>query len=453
LRRFIEYRGNEMCQIRGKKFFLLILGCIFALVCLASATVLVGRYHWLTHIMLDSSGGKIASSSSQCRSSIGQRFVGEAKSALYRNLSGYIRLSEDATIGEGLRVVSTLPEDDGYFIIWQDTDIKIIFNKEMSSSTVVPENIQVKDEYGEELPLTGPEIDYADSVITITPSQKQMKYCARYTIKVSTNVTDVYGNSLIKPESFSFTTLIPGELTTAVAVEHKEGIVKIDNPSETFPQGSKGWYIKLIEADSPSLSNYVEGTGRILKCYKVDDSDNPKDINQLDRPVAISVPYPSDTKDRKNLKIYFYNKDIDRWELVKGSGDTNPDDNSVTGQVSITNTEYCVRGFVAGDVIENYCNYPNPFKAGKEETTIIYDLVEDAKVTISIYDLLGQLVRRIEIPKGTPGKGEGGTNEVSWDGKNERGRVVANGGYYCVVEADTETGKHMKKTRKIMVIK
>jgi len=325
----------------------------------------------------------------------------------------------------------------------------------MSTSTVVPENIQIKDEYGEELLLTGPEIVYAESVITITPSQKEMKYCTRYIVKISTSVTDVYGNSLVRPESFSFTTLIPGSETNQVIVEHKGGIVKIDNPSKTFPKGSKGWYIRLIETDTPALSNYVEGTGRILKCYRVDDSGNPKDIDRLDSSVTISIPYPSDIKDKKNLKLYFYNKDIERWELVKGSGDTNPDDNNyyVTGEVSITNTEYCVRSFAMGGLIEGYSNYPNPFKAGKQETTIIYDLQENAKVTISIYDLLGELVRRIEIPKGTPEKGVPGTNRVSWDGKNERGIVVANGGYYCVVEADTETGKHMKKTRKIMVIK
>ena len=355
------------------------------------------------------------------------------------------------TVKNLVTIVSTKPENNGYLVIWRDKEeeIKITFDRNMSTTTMEPRNISIMNEYGEHVSLS--KIACVSSVTTITPLN--LEYCTRHTVEVSTGVTDFLGIPLTEATSFSFTTLIPGSETGKVRVEHKEGIVKIDNPSETFPQGSKGWYIKLIEADSPSLSNYVEGTGRILKCYKVDDSDNPKDINQLDRPVAISVPYPSDTKDRKNLKIYFYNKDIDRWELVKGSGDTNPDDNSVTGQVSITNTEYCVRGFVAGDVIENYCNYPNPFKAGKEETTIIYDLVEDAKVTISIYDLLGQLVRRIEIPKATPGRGEQGTNEVPWDGKNERGRVVANGGYYCVVEADTETGKHIRKARKIMVIK
>jgi len=442
-----------MFQARVKNLSLLIFGCIFALVLSAFAVVLVGTYHQLTHSLLDSAGGKIASANYQSRSSIGQKFVGEAKSDFYRNLSGYIRLSEEQAPGSGIRIVRTTPEDKGYFVIGQDVHIEIKFNKYMSSATVIPANISITGEDNTGLTLNKDDIVCVSSVTTVTPPS--LKHCTRYAVEVSTNVADVYGNSLIKSESFSFTTLIPGSETREVIVEHKGGIVKINNPSEIFPQGGKGYYIKLIETDVPSLSKYIEGTAKILKCYGVDDSGNQIDIDPLDSSVTISTPYPSETKDKKNLKLYFYNKDIGRWELVKGSGDRNPDDDNyyVTAQVSRTNTEYCVRGFVAGSVIENYCNYPNPFKAGKQETTIIYDLEEDAKVTISIYDLLGQLVRRIEIQKGTPEKGERGTNKVLWNGKNERGRVVANGGYYCVIEADTETGKHMKKVRKIMVIK
>jgi flagellar hook assembly protein FlgD len=355
------------------------------------------------------------------------------------------------TVENLVSVVSTIPKDNGYFVIGEDKDIKITFNRHMSSTTMTLENIIIRDEDG--LRMYKADVVYVSSVTIITPSK--LEYCTRYTVEVSKGVTDFLGIPLTEATSFSFTTLIPGRETREVIVEHKGGIVKIDNPSGTFPGGSKGWYINLVKTDIRSLSNYVEGTGRILKCYGVDASDNPKDIDWLDSPVTISIPYPSDTRDKKNLKIYFYNRDTGRWELVKGSGDSNPDDGDyyVTGEVRITNTEYCVRAFAMGGLIEEYCNYPNPFKAGKQETTIIYDLEEDAKVTISIYDLLGQLVKRIEIPKGTLPEGKQGTNKVSWNGKNERGRVVANGGYYCVVEADTETGKHMKKTRKIMVIK
>ena len=447
-----------MFQTTVKKLFLLIFGCIFALVLSAFAVVLVGTYHQLTHSLLDSAGGKIASANYQSRSSIGQKFVGEAKSDFYRNLSGYIRLSEEKATVTGIRVIRTLPKNNGYFVIGEDTKIEMKFNKHMSSSTMNTANISITDEDGDDVTLTG--IDYVSSVTTITPLQKQMKHCTRYTVEVSTNVTDVYGNSLPTTESFSFTTLIPEKETGEVIVEHEAGIVKIGSPAETFPGESKGWYINLTKIDpkkrdiSPP-SNYIEGTPRILRCYGVDEEDKQGDINQLDKLVNISIPYRPDTKDKKNLKLYFHNKEINRWELVRGSRDKKPDDRDyyVIGEVSITNTEYCVRPFAMGGLIEEYSNYPNPFKAGKKYTTIRYVLGKDAKVTISIYDLLGQLVRRIKIPKGTLPGGKQGPNEVPWYGKNERGRVVANGGYYCVLEADTGKGKHMKKVRKIMVIK
>lgn len=445
-----------MFQTTVKKLFLLIFGCIFALVLSAFAVVLVGTYYQLTHSLLDSAGGKIASANYQSRSSIGQKFVGEAKSAFYRNLSGYIRLSEEKTTITGIRVISTLPKNNGYFVIGEEEEIKIWFNKHMSSSTMIPANISITDEDNTGLTLIKDDIVYVSSVTSVTTvTPPSLKHCTRYTVEVSTNVEDVYGNSLPKSESFSFTTLIREKETGEVIVEHKEDIVKVENPSETFPQGGKGYYINLIDTEISSLSNYVKGTGRILRCYRVDEEDKQGDVNHLNRSVTISIPYPSDRKDKKNLKLYFHNKEINRWELVRGSRCRNPDDGDyyVTGEVRITNTEYCVRPFAMGGLIEEYSNYPNPFKAGKEETTIRYVLEKDAKVTISIYDLLGQLVRRIKIPKGSLPGGKQGPNEVPWNGKNERGRVVANGGYYCVLEADTETGKHMKKVRKIMVIK
>ena len=453
-----------MFQTRVKKLLLLIFGYFLLLVGLVFSAVLVSTYHQLTHILLDSSGGKIASSSYHSRSSIGQEFVGEAETAILKNLSGYIRLSEEEVTGGGIRVVGMTPKDNGYFVIGEDRKVEMKFNKHMSSSTMTAENIRITGEDGENVTLI--QIVYVSSVTTVTPLQKQMKHCTemkhctQYTVEVSTDVTDFLGIPLIEATSFSFTTLIPEKEIGEVIVERKGAIVKVDNPSRTFPEESKKCYINLIKIDPkkrdiPSPSNYVKGTARKLWCYRVDDSGDQIDIDRLDRPVTISLPYPSDTKDKKNLEIYFYNEDIDRWELVKGSGDTNPDDDdySVTGEVSITNTEYCVRGFVMGGLIERYSNYPNPFKAGKEKTTIEYYLEKEAKVTISIYDLLGQLVRRIEIPKGAREGGREGRNEVFWYGRNERGKVVANGGYYCVVEADTGTGKHMKKVRKIMVIK
>ncbi|MBA7529226.1 hypothetical protein ES705_21420 [subsurface metagenome] len=94
-------------------------------------------------------------------------------------------------------------------------------------------------------------------------------------------------------------------------------------------------------------------------------------------------------------------------------------------------------------------NIPNPFKAGREETWIEYDLKEPSNVTITIYDLFGQEVWHESYAAGEEG-GKKDINSVAWDGRNLSGKVVANGGYICRIWVEKEK-RHM--TRKIAVAK
>ena len=79
-------------------------------------------------------------------------------------------------------------------------------------------------------------------------------------------------------------------------------------------------------------------------------------------------------------------------------------------------------------------NYPNPFHPPDEPTTIAYKLNDNATVTMRIFTLSGDLVLRRVYDSGGPG-GLQGLNEVTWDGKNGENRVVASGGYICLIEA------------------
>jgi hypothetical protein len=101
--------------------------------------------------------------------------------------------------------------------------------------------------------------------------------------------------------------------------------------------------------------------------------------------------------------------------------------------------------FFGGGVI----NIPNPFKAGREETWIEYDLEEPSNVTITIYDLFGQEVWHKNYAAGENG-GKEVDNSVPWDGRNLSGKVVANGGYICRIWVEKEK-RHM--VRKIAVAK
>ena len=101
-----------------------------------------------------------------------------------------------------------------------------------------------------------------------------------------------------------------------------------------------------------------------------------------------------------------------------------------------------------GEGVDGVSNQPNPFKAGREETLILYNLKQPSNVTITIYDLLGQEVWHKSYREGE----EGGStsNQVSWDGRNLSGKVVANGGYICRIWIQREK-RHM--VRKIGVAK
>ncbi len=79
-------------------------------------------------------------------------------------------------------------------------------------------------------------------------------------------------------------------------------------------------------------------------------------------------------------------------------------------------------------------NYPNPFHPDEGNTTIAYNLSDDASVTMKLFTLSGKLVFRKSIAQGDAG-GLAGLNEIEWDGKNGNGAMVASGGYLLVIEA------------------
>ncbi len=89
----------------------------------------------------------------------------------------------------------------------------------------------------------------------------------------------------------------------------------------------------------------------------------------------------------------------------------------------------------AQDVELSY-NYPNPFAPKREVTRIRYVLNQPDKVTIEIYDAGNNRVRVLineEI------KLAGEHTEDIWDGRDESGRIVARGVYFCKIQTSQWT--------------
>ena len=88
-------------------------------------------------------------------------------------------------------------------------------------------------------------------------------------------------------------------------------------------------------------------------------------------------------------------------------------------------------------------NYPNPFNP---TSTIRYQLPENAKVMISIYNSLGQKIRTL-----VNANMDAGSYNVLWDGKDNNGRKVTSGVYLYRMEAIGKT--KFSQSRKMLITK
>ncbi|MDE0401755.1 MAG: T9SS type A sorting domain-containing protein, partial [Candidatus Poribacteria bacterium] len=90
-------------------------------------------------------------------------------------------------------------------------------------------------------------------------------------------------------------------------------------------------------------------------------------------------------------------------------------------------------------------NYPNPFNP---ETWIPYQLTKPADVTLTIYTVNGQVVRRLVLGHQAPGMYHSKARAAYWDGRNAVGEAVASGIYFYTLTAGDFTA-----TRKMLIRK
>lgn len=80
-------------------------------------------------------------------------------------------------------------------------------------------------------------------------------------------------------------------------------------------------------------------------------------------------------------------------------------------------------------------NYPNPFNP---RTTIEFTIPGNGNVDVvlDIYDIRGRMITAL-FDRKLPGGSKGG---ISWDGKDDKGRPVPSGIYFCRAKIGEDTG-------------
>jgi hypothetical protein len=85
-------------------------------------------------------------------------------------------------------------------------------------------------------------------------------------------------------------------------------------------------------------------------------------------------------------------------------------------------------------------NYPNPFNP---ETSIKFSLSEDSRVTLKVFNLLGQVVNTLVDENLSAGE-----HAILWNGKNDQNEDVASGVYFYRIKAgDYESVRRMTLLR------
>ena len=111
---------------------------------------------------------------------------------------------------------------------------------------------------------------------------------------------------------------------------------------------------------------------------------------------------------------------------------------------------YFVKGTTTGindkpeltpDLFKLHQNYPNPFNPS---TSISFDIPTYANVNLTIYNMLGQTVRKLIVNKFS----DPGSYSVTWDGRNDAGQIVPSGQYVYRIQAS-----HYTASKKMIFLK
>jgi len=113
--------------------------------------------------------------------------------------------------------------------------------------------------------------------------------------------------------------------------------------------------------------------------------------------------------------------------------------------ISVQNSTSVSKNGLNPDEFALHQNYPNPFNPS---TVISYSLPSAARISVIVYDILGNVVNELFA-----GTAQQGYNAVVWNGSNSAGGKVASGMYLYRITAQMDGGRSFTDTKRMVMLK
>ncbi len=238
----------------------------------------------------------------------------------------------------------------------------------------------------------------------------------------------------------------------------------IEIPSNSVPYSVRGTpaYLKLTPH---YLSEFNRPAGKVssinvLRTIRVETAGG-EEISEFREAIWISLHYPQysiEDIDENLLGIYRYNYTTGTW--IYQGGNVNPNGNLITLQTTKPGTFGIFYSpdfkYAPAEVFSGVTFSPNPFSPNGDgvydETNISFFLTEEATVTIEIFDVEGNRVRR--LIERAPYTAEDSRDsrprritDITWDGRNKMGKTVPFGIYICRFTVSYQMGGGQRTIR------
>ena len=239
-------------------------------------------------------------------------------------------------------------------------------------------------------------------------------------------------------------------------------------PAAVLEDATKAYDLVYSSPSGVDLSHVPTGMGsftgvartfRIVEREPNSATGSGRSLTDFGQPVTFYVHYPTYAgagRDTRGFSVYKWEDQTARWILLGGNAASKPGLVSISTLTPGTFAIFADRfTFDNEKTLSAVVISPNPFSPNGdglyEESHVSFYLKKPASVLIEIYDLSGQMVRRFDR---TYYEEVGRTAGVTWDGKDENGRVVPYGIYVMRFEAiDQEYNRAERFNEAVVVIK